>query len=702
MNFIIKNKLIIIFSICFSSILVFILMGYDNFSMTGYLYSENYDLVSEQLAYKFFINDKWHFPFGVNQNYGMDIGNSIVFSGGPTIIIFIIKLFKSYLPEDFQYFIIWYILCFSLQLIISYLIILHFTKNKIFSLLSSFLFLLSPILLYRIPIHTSLIAHWIILICFYFEIKKINISRVFFYSTMLSVSLLVHFYFVPMVLIIKYSFIINEIIKTRKLKKYIKEIVIPILVLFFVGYITGYFVISGFDAMGFGYGYYSFNLTGLIDSQSLAKNLDWSFFFSDIKNTKGQAEGFSYLGFGGILLLIFLVINFFQSKKKIDTAYLLIILICFFIAVSNIVYFADNIVFEYHLPKIIYGLLSIIRASGRFIWLIYYLIFIFGIISIYQFFNKSKKSEIIILLVLILQLVDIHPALKNYYNAHVFKIYNDEFDDKIFWSKISNDFKIVRTTYVKNTSKIFPSTSNQILKNSFIQTDIARLGRFDRTKASKIRNKLYSDLNNKTLDQKTIYIIDNDNHLRYLKYLYEDSDFGFFFRNNVWFMIPNYKSKMTNEDYLKFIKINPIKINLNTEHIFDSRSEKNALGFGWSHSTQRGVWTEGNKMNIFFSFKPKVKKIHKIKLKINSSFSDVDKDLTGSIYLNDEKIKDFKFKSFKNSQNTFLEIIIPNTKLEDNIYKLDIKIDNPISPLKLFKSADARMLGLLIESFEIN
>ena len=107
-------------------------------------------------------------------------------------------------------------------------------------------------------------------------------------------------------------------------------------------------------------------------------------------------------------------------------------------------------------------------------------------------------------LVLILQLVDIHPALKNYYNAHVFKIYNDEFDDKIFWSKISNDFKIVRTTYVKNTSKIFPSTSNQILKNSFIQTDIARLGRFDRTKASKIRNKLYSDLNNKTLDQKTI------------------------------------------------------------------------------------------------------------------------------------------------------------------------------------------------------
>ena len=76
--------------------------------------------------------------------------------------------------------------------------------------------------------------------------------------------------------------------------------------------------------------------------------------------------------------------------------------------------------------------------------------------------------------------------------------------------------------------------------------------------------------------------------------------------------------------------------------------------------------------------------------------------MTGSIYLNDEKIKDFKFKSFKNSQNTFLEIIIPNTKLEDNIYKLDIKIDNPISPLKLFKSADARMLGLLIESFEIN
>ena len=82
--------------------------------------------------------------------------------------------------------------------------------------------------------------------------------------------------------------------------------------------------------MGFGYGYYSFNLAGLIDSQIFNNTLDWSLFFSDVPNTKGQAEGFSYLGLGGFILFIFLLINFFKIKNKhkyIQLPYILMFII---------------------------------------------------------------------------------------------------------------------------------------------------------------------------------------------------------------------------------------------------------------------------------------------------------------------------------------------------------------------------------------
>ena len=104
----------------------------------------------------------------------------------------------------------------------------------------------------------------------------------------------------------------------------------------------------------------------------------------------------------------------------IFSKYILICLICFILSISNNVYLAGNLIFEYPLSKPIYGLLSIIRSSGRFIWPVYYLILIFGIISIFKLFNNKQKSLIVISFILIVQIIDISPALKNYANSKVF------------------------------------------------------------------------------------------------------------------------------------------------------------------------------------------------------------------------------------------------------------------------------------------
>tara|TARA_B110000444_G_scaffold241855_1_gene258644 strand:- start:306 stop:1220 length:915 start_codon:yes stop_codon:yes gene_type:complete len=299
--------------------------------------------------------------------------------------------------------------------------------------------------------------------------------------------------------------------------------------------------------------------------------------------------------------------------------------------------------------------------------------------------------------ILIIQAIDISPALKNYYKANAFNKIEIKNTNEEFWKTISEDFKIIRTTYFKNSSNIYPYISNQILENDFLRTDISRLGRYDRSKASSNRNRLYFDLNNKQLDKNTAYVIDNINHLRYLKYLYLLENMGFFFVDGVWLMLSGYKNKMSQNDIDKFDQIKIVEIKENTKHNFMTSGLMEPLGLGWTFSSEnKGIWTEGNEFNILFKFKPKINKTYKIKLKISSIISKPNEYLNGFVKINGQINRNFKFK---NLSKGFIEFSIPNIK--DETYKVDIIIKNPTSPLDLLQSPDGRMLGLLIESLEI-
>ena len=85
-----------------------------------------------------------------------------------------------------------------------------------------------------------------------------------------------------------------------------------------------------------------------------------------------------------------------------------------------------------------------------------------------------------------------------------------------------------------------------------------------------------------------------------------------------------------------------------------------------------------------------------MKLNINSIITRPNENLIGSVNINGRINKKFEFKNLSQS---FLEFPLPN--VQDEIYKIDIMIKNPTSPLDLLQSPDSRMLGLLIESLEI-
>ena len=154
---------------------------------------------------------------------------------------------------------------------------------------------------------------------------------------------------------------------------------------------------------------------------------------------------------------------------------------------------------------------------------------------------------------------------------------------------------------------------------------------------------------------------------------------------------------MSQNDIDKLNQIKIIDIKENKKHNFSINGLNEPLGLGWTFSSKnKGIWTEGNEFNILFKFKPKTNKTYKMKLNINSIITKPNENLIGSVKINGRINQKFEFK---NSSQSFLEFPLPNA--QDEIYKIDIMIKNPTSPLDLLQSPDSRMLGLLIESLEI-
>jgi tRNA-binding EMAP/Myf-like protein len=686
--------------------LTIILFGPENFKFTNINWITYKDTLIDQLAWKFFYNDNWHFPLGKNPNYGIEIGNSIVFTGAVPFLSIIFKIFKNFLPNNFQFFSFWIFLCFFLQLLFSYLIVYHFTQNKKYSIISSFFFILSPILFYRIPMHISLVGQWIILASFFAETITKKKIRFYYWISILAISPLIHFYFTVMLSLIYFIIVFDRFLIEKKFSKSLKEISAPFFSLLLVMYLSGYFEISLPDSLGYGYGYYKANILSFFNPAPTTYNFSWSNFIPMIQTSRGEYEGFGYLGLGGIILFIFLLFNFIKREPllgfKKNRPYYLLVIIFFTLAISNTINFGSFVLLDTPLPKFLYAPLSVIRASGRFIWPIYYLILIVGLILIYKKHEK-KRALLILIIILCIQIIDISSGLKNYINSNVFMRHEKVMLNDPIWNKISKEFQIIRTTYPNNNSKIFPQMTGILLNGNFKKTDIIELARYDRNKASKYRNKTYENFRKNKLEKNTVFIIDNKNHLRNLKFLLKESNSGFFFRNKLWILIPNYKNKMSKNDRNEFNNIDFIEIFPGKEKKLYLYDEESIIGFGWTHDLNNiGVWTEGKEANILFKFRNHERKDYKLKFKIKSAMTNNIDKLNLHIKLDGKLVKKISFDRFNNKDNKFIDINLKQENLIKELHKVDFIIDNPVSPLSLLESSDGRELGILLESIEIN
>lgn len=699
------NLIAVLFYFLIGFFCTVLFLGFENISFTNIDWIfHGKDMTHHFVGWSYFKNDEWRFPLGLNPQYGLENASSIIYTDSIPLLAFFFKIFKSYLPKDFQYFSFWIFLCFFLQGFFSFKLINYYTKNVGYSFIASFFFLISPIFLYRISFHLALGAHWLILASFYIQTFNSEKIRNSFWNILIPISLLIHFYLAASCIIIYVIFFIKESLENKNIKIIIKKSLISISIIFLVMYLSGYFVLPASQTLGFGYGNLKLNLLGIFDPYQLGTTFNsWSLFLPDLPSKIGEHEGFGYIGLGGILLIIFSLYLVFtdllfkkQLLKKIlqeKGIYIFIFSIFFILSLSNKIDLGNYNLFDIKLNDYIFGLLSILRASGRLFWPAYYLILIFCIIFIFKSISL-KKNFFIIFLLLFAQVIDTSAGFKQLLFSKKFEPNYLNLSGDI-WNKISEEKKIIRTTYVRNATKIFLPLSYYLSTNN-IKTDIFWQSRYNRKKAAERRYYLYKNLDQGIISNEP-YIIGKKNHLLNIKEIFAGKNLGFFYRDNFWIIFPKKKHDMNKDDIARYKNINFPLIKLGDEVIPYQNKHDEYFGIGWTHNLSNpGIWSEGYISTLLFKIDSNQDDDFLLEIKIEPSQLN-NKKLKFNALINGEFTK-----RYETSENHNLSKLLLNLEKNiDNTYKVDFKFSNLDSALDVLQSPDARKLGFLVKSIKV-
>ncbi len=378
------------------------------------------DASADHLMWRFYQQTPFlQWPISAMPNYIK--GANTIFPTGNILVSVLAKFVGLAIPGQFQYFGVELWLWFVLQAVFAERLISRFVLSETFRVCGSALFLLSPAFIYRIGSmeHFHVGAHWLILAALYLYFG--DVTRIKFWATLIVVSIAINLYLSVIVIMVFVAALVKEFVKIGKGKLIPRMRSIGRLATLPLTFGIASFVLSGFlsyKKSAGGSGFFRLNLFGYLNPGFSATE-SFSFFMNNVAPLSvrhllaEEAEGFQYLGLGVICAIPILVIAILGRRGgiRLYTWVPLLIsgIILFVLALSNRVTFAHYEV-NYWWPSPIVRFHQIFRGASRFGFLLYYLITLGSIISIWHLFSR-KCATFILAILLIASMVDQFPGL---------------------------------------------------------------------------------------------------------------------------------------------------------------------------------------------------------------------------------------------------------------------------------------------------
>jgi hypothetical protein len=219
-----------------------------------------------------------------------------------------------------------------------------------------------------------------------------------------------------------------------------------------------------------------FNPTS-INAFSENRRIVWSKFLKVLPQVYGNYDGFNYLGIGFMLVIfvgfIYWIIKMIKNKKEFVQFLkrnIFLLLACLFVLIfalsCNVNFGEKNLyVVEYFYNHLnIYLFLSMFRSSGRLFYSVYYLMLISGLTSLIK--NSHKIKYILLISMLIIQIIDIFPALKYYHTIFLEKTVNYSDYSSTFWWNIPDEYTKLWVVNNECSYKLgYVATKNDLCSN---------------------------------------------------------------------------------------------------------------------------------------------------------------------------------------------------------------------------------------------
>ena len=186
---------------------------------TGWLFNNDHDLRQHYIGWCRFRSDPWHFPIGLIDSLSYPNSMSVIYTDSIPLFAVIFKALSPALPQTFQYFGLFGIMCFMLMGGFSSLLLRRFVSSDIQCAIGSLFYVMSAPVIQRMYFHTALAAQWIVvaaLVLWVYDDLAGSVQRRAIYWGILGfVCVGIHSYFLPMVGMVLAVLVITQFAKKK-------------------------------------------------------------------------------------------------------------------------------------------------------------------------------------------------------------------------------------------------------------------------------------------------------------------------------------------------------------------------------------------------------------------------------------------------------------------------------------------------------
>lgn len=337
------------------------------------------DHAQHVLGWLHFRNAPWGLPLGRTPSLLYPLSTSVAYTDSNPWVSVLLKPFSGWLPQDFQFIGPWFALCFALQGWFGVKLLERLPLGAAQRVLGASLFIMAPVLLGRSG-HDTLCAHWLLLGLLWLHLRPRADTRAAWRDVggALAFNVLaagIHPYLEVMVFLLTAALLLTLVTRERLLSwragaGALAGVLVGVGALFLLFGYVGQGVRLSTPAS---FGYFSADTLALLNPQGMSKLVP------ALPMGSGQYEGLGYLGTGGLVLAIALLVRpaswWPRAKEELRARWPLgiAVLALTLLAISTVVTVAGFKVLSLRgVTQALQPVLAPFRASGRFIWVLDY------------------------------------------------------------------------------------------------------------------------------------------------------------------------------------------------------------------------------------------------------------------------------------------------------------------------------------------